>query len=64
MRHNKRRLPIPQWEFGFAPETFNLILETGIDFARVAREREAAELAKEQADAAQARLFSQSTTKN
>jgi len=27
----RKRLPIPQHEFGFVPATFNLIQETGID---------------------------------
>lgn len=40
MKQAKRRLPIPQWEFGFAPDTFNLVVETGVDCERIAREQE------------------------
>ena len=40
MKRNRRRLPVPQHEFGFAPDTFNLIQETGLDGERIARERE------------------------
>ncbi len=50
-------LPIPQHEFGFAPDTFNLFQETTLDGERIARERAQAEEARRQADAAQARLF-------
>ena len=57
MRLNKRRLPIPQHEFGFAPNAFNLIAETGLDGGRIAREREEAERARHLADKAQSVLF-------
>jgi hypothetical protein len=57
MRRTRRRLPIPQYEFGFAPDAFNLITEIGIDGDRVARERAEAEAAKRLADTAQAPLF-------
>jgi hypothetical protein len=60
MKRNKRRLPIPQHEFGFAPDAFNLIHETGFDGERIAREREAAERARHLADKAQAVLFTPS----
>lgn len=60
MKRNKRRLPIPQHEFGFAPDAFNLIRDTGLDGGRLAREREEAERARRLADAAQAVLFNQS----
>ncbi len=58
MRTPKRRLPIPQWEFGFAAETFGLIQETAQDGERIAREREEAERNRQLAEAGQARLFS------
>ena len=29
MKRNRRRLPVPQHEFGFTPATFNLAIETG-----------------------------------
>ena len=57
MKHNRRRLPIPQHEFGFAPDTFNLILETGIDGERMARERAEADHARRNAEAAQTAFF-------
>lgn len=50
-------MPIPQWEFGFTPQTFNLIVEAGVDGDRLAREREEAEKARQIAEAAQAALF-------
>jgi integrase len=39
MKRNRRRLPIPQHEFGFVPNTFTLIQDTGLDGERLARER-------------------------
>jgi hypothetical protein len=39
MRVSKRGLPIPQHEFGFTLDTFNLIVETRQDGDRIARER-------------------------
>jgi hypothetical protein len=56
MKRNKH-LPIPQWEFGFAPSTFNLMVETGLDGDRIARERAEADLARSRSDAAQAAFF-------
>jgi hypothetical protein len=58
MKRNRRRLPIPQHEFGFTPDTFNLIQESGIDGERIAREHDEAENARCMAEAAQAALFS------
>jgi hypothetical protein len=52
-----RRLPIPQWEFGFTPATFNLVFETGLDGDRVARERADAADARRKAEAAQTALL-------
>ena len=57
MRRSNRRLPIPQHEFGFTPNAFNLIAETGHDGERIAREREEAERARHLADKAQSVLF-------
>ncbi len=54
MKRNKRRLPIPQHEFGFTPETFNLAIETGQDGDRLTRERAEAEHARRMAEKAQA----------
>ena len=56
-----RRLPIPQHEFGFVPDTFTLMQETDLDGDRLARERNEADRAREIAEAAQAALFT--TTK-
>ncbi|MGA3268043.1 MAG: hypothetical protein ABSE16_14605 [Verrucomicrobiota bacterium] len=57
MKRTKRRLPIPQWEFGFAPEAFNLIVETGIDGERIVREHEQVKKARQLAEKAQAPLL-------
>ena len=58
MRRNRKRLPIPQNEFGFTPDTFRLFSETGVDGDRLARERAEVDQARRTADAAHARLFS------
>jgi hypothetical protein len=57
MKRSKRRLPVPQWEFGFTPNTFNLILETGVDGERIAREHEQVEKDREFTERAQTALF-------
>jgi hypothetical protein len=57
MKRSRRRLHIPQHEFGFTPETFNLILDTGLDGNRLARERDEADRARHAAEAAQPCLF-------
>jgi hypothetical protein len=57
MKRNRRRLPVPQHEFGFAPDTFNLIQEIGLDGDRVNRERAHAAHARRIAETAQAALF-------
>jgi hypothetical protein len=57
MKRAKRPLPIPQYEFGFISETFNLFSETTADGERVARERAELEQARREADAAQASLL-------
>ena len=53
MKRNRRRLPVPQHEFGFTPDTFNLIAETGLDGERITRERGEADHARQLAEAAQ-----------
>ena len=62
MKRNRRRLPVPQHEFGFTPDTFNLMAETGLDGERITRERAEADDARRMAEAAQAALFT--TTQN
>jgi hypothetical protein len=57
MKRKTRRQPIPQKEFGFAPQAFNLFPETTPDGDRLARERAEADRARLAAAAAQARLF-------
>jgi len=57
MKHIRKPMPIPQHEFGFTPNTFSLFAEAGVDGERIARERERAEQARRDADAAQAPLF-------
>jgi hypothetical protein len=56
MRRGKP-LPIPQKEFGFTPETFNLIEEYIGDGERMSREQEEAERARQRAKQAQSPLF-------
>ncbi|HEY3862538.1 MAG TPA: hypothetical protein VGO59_11680 [Verrucomicrobiae bacterium] len=63
MKRNTRRLPIPQHEFGFVPDTFTLMQETGLDGDRLARERDEADRAHALADKAQAALFHPSPRK-
>jgi hypothetical protein len=61
MRRNRRRLPIPQHEFGFTPDAFNLIQDTGLDGERLTREREETERARLMAEAAQPSLYTTTT---
>ena len=61
MKRNRRRLPIPQHEFGFTPDTFNLIAETGLDGERITRERGEADHARRLAESAQAAFFTITT---
>ena len=58
MKRKRRRLPVPQREFGFTPDAFNLIQENGVDGERITRERAESERARSIAEAAQAALFS------
>ena len=64
MKRNKRRLPIPQHEFGFVPDTFTLMQESGLDGDRLARERAEADRARMIAEKAQAALFNPPPRKN
>ena len=57
MKRITRRLPIPQNEFGFAPDTFNLFLDTAQDGERIAHEHAESDKARQLAEQAQARLF-------
>jgi len=63
MKRNRRRLPIPQHEFGFTPDTFNLIQDTGLDGDRISREQAEADRARRAAESAQARLFASQNSK-
>ena len=58
MKTKRKQMPIPQWEFGFSAETFNLIQETGIDGERIALEKQENALAREKSEAAQIKIFS------
>jgi hypothetical protein len=51
------RLPIPQHEFGFVPDTFTLMQDTGLDGDRISKELAEADRARRATDAAQTRLF-------
>ena len=57
MKRNRRRLPIPQHEFGFVPDTFTLMQESGLDGDRLARERDEADRARALAEKRQTALF-------
>ncbi len=57
MKRNKLRLPIPQHEFGFSTDTFNLFAETTLDGERIARERDELDAARRAAETAQRNLF-------
>jgi hypothetical protein len=57
MKRSRHRLPIPQHEFGFVPDTFTLMKESGLDGDRLARERDGADRARILAAKAQVPLF-------
>jgi hypothetical protein len=59
----RKHLSIPQHEFGFAVETFNLIQETGLDGARIAREQAEIANAREEAKAAQGQILAITSSK-
>ncbi len=56
MKHPKA-LPVPQKEFGFAKDVFNLFHEWTSDGERIQREQAEAEAARQRTEAAQAALF-------
>jgi hypothetical protein len=53
----RKRLPIPQNEFGFTPSMFNLFQDYTSDGVRIAREREQAAKERQLAEAAQPALI-------
>jgi hypothetical protein len=53
MKRGRRRLHIPQHEFCFTPQAFNLFAEATLDGERIARERAEADRARQIAEAAQ-----------
>jgi hypothetical protein len=55
-KRNRRRLHIPQHEFGFTPDMFNLFAEATLDGERITRELDEADRARRLANAAQAAL--------
>jgi hypothetical protein len=55
-KRHRRRLPIPQHEFGFTPDTFNLFAEATFDGERITREQAEADHARRLAEAAQGAL--------
>ncbi len=57
MKRNKRRLPLPQHEFGFTPHTFNLFAEVSLDGERIAREQAEAAQRRREEEAGQAAFF-------
>jgi hypothetical protein len=57
MKPHKRRLPVVQFEFVFAVQTFNLFQQISLDGDRLARDHAEAEQSRQKAEAAQAKLF-------
>ena len=57
MKKNKRRLPLPQHEFGFSPDAFNLFAEVSLDGERITREQAEAAERRRAAEAGQAAFF-------
>jgi len=53
----QKPLPIPQKEFGFTTDTFNLFQEVTSDGESISRERDQIEIAQELAEKAQSSLF-------
>ena len=56
-KRTRRRLAIPQHEFGFAPQAFNLFAEATLDGERITRDQAEADHARRLAEEAQAALF-------
>ena len=50
-------MPLPQHEFGFTPDTFNLFAEVSLDGDRIASERAEADRRRREAEAAQTAFF-------
>jgi hypothetical protein len=63
MKRPRRRLAIPQHEFGFAAQAFRLFAESGVDGERITRERAAADQARRLAESTQT-AFPQLSTLN
>jgi len=63
MKRNRRRLPVPQHEFLFTRQAFNLFAEATLDGDRITRERAEADRARHAAESAQARLFASHNSK-
>ena len=57
MKRSRRRLPIPQHEFGFTPDTFSLFAESTLDGERITNEQAEAEQKRRAAEAAQTAFF-------
>ena len=57
MKRNKRRLPLPQHEFGFTPDTFNLFAEVSLDGERITREQAEAEQSTPRGGGSAGRVF-------
>jgi hypothetical protein len=57
MKCHRRRLPVVQYEFRFAVQTFNLFQQMTLDGERLARERAEAEQSRRKVEAAQTKLF-------
>ena len=60
----RRRLPIPQNEFGFTPDTFNLFQDTATDGDRITRSRAEVDEATRRAEAAQAAFFAKEVSRD
>ncbi len=50
-------MPLPQHEFGFTPDAFNLFAEVSLDGERITREQAEAAERRREAAAAQAAFF-------
>lgn len=50
-------MPLPQHEFGFTPDTFNLFAEVSLDGERITREQAEAAQRRREAEAGQAAFF-------
>ena len=57
MKKRKRRLPLPQHEFGFSSDTFNLFAEVSLDGERITREQAESAERRRAAEAGQAPFF-------